>query len=120
MKQNADQEHRPQLAGTLDDFSVVDLIQLLSLGSKTGAALVQGVSQHRPVKGCIFFSNGAIHRAELGDLSGEEAVYSLLALTEGTFTFSKLAQLPPPNVRRSNESLILGATLHRLLNSPGI
>lgn len=112
MKSDNHQERRPQLAGTLSDFSMVDLIQLLALGSKTGAAMVHGISHHREVEGRVFFANGAIHRAELDGLSGEEAVYSLLALTEGTFTFSKVVQLPPANVRRSNESLILKAAGH--------
>ena len=95
------------LVGTLADFSLVDLIQLVDLGRKTGTLIVHGQHGALPVEGRLHFNEGKIHGAELGDLPGDEAAYTLFAVTEGRFEFQEQRSLPPRNVHVSNEILIM-------------
>ncbi len=56
----------PALAGTLSDWSLVDVIQLIDLGKKTGAVVVYGHRDAGAIEGQIAFLEGAIHHAHNG------------------------------------------------------
>jgi hypothetical protein len=70
-------------AGSLADFGLPELIQTLELNRKTGVLTVVG--DHG--RGRIWVREGEPVAAELGADSGEEAVYTLLALSSGFFEF---------------------------------
>ena len=99
------------LAGTLNDFSMIDVIQLLDLGSKTGTVVIHGRRGGDRLEGCLYFFRGKIHRAELDDLPGDEAASLLSTATDGPFEFVELSSLPPRNVHLSNESVIMESVL---------
>ncbi len=90
--------------GNLADMGVVDLIQAMELGRKSGIATF--MSQDSRV-GTLFFRNGQIIDAELGLLMGEKAIYSLLGWGDGTFEveFGNLQRQDV--IGRSNQALVV-------------
>lgn len=95
------------LVGTLSDFSLVDLIQLVDLGKKSGTVVIHGSRGATPLHGSIHFHKGKIHRAEFEELADEQAVYALFLATDGTFEFQERSGLPPRTIYAANESLIM-------------
>ncbi len=74
-------DSRKMFTGSLEDMGLVDLIQTMELGRKTGIIYL-----YRKDKiGKIYFSEGRLINAVVGDIAGEEAVYRLFTWNEGTF-----------------------------------
>ncbi len=72
---------RTRLSGSLEDMGVVDLLQTFEVSRKSGIARIHdGRRETR-----IFFRDGKVVDAELGQLRGEEAVYRALIWISGTF-----------------------------------
>jgi response regulator RpfG family c-di-GMP phosphodiesterase len=69
------------VAGSLQEMALPDLIQILANGRKSGVLKVHSGRLH----GEMMFQDGSIHDAVFGDLSGAEAVYGILRLTDGDF-----------------------------------
>lgn len=95
------------LEGDLGEFGLVDIIQLIDLGKKTGGIEVHGRRGAEQLDGWLFFNEGKICGAQLGNLAGEEAVYALFTCNAGPFKLHEQIALPPPNVRVSNEVVIM-------------
>ncbi len=72
---------RTTLSGDLADMGVVDLLQTLELGRKSGVAKLH----EKDLEAKIFFRDGKVVDAEHGKLKGEEAIYRCLIWTGGTF-----------------------------------
>ena len=75
-------DQRASFAGNLADMGVVDLVQTLEMGRKTGALRVRDGSR----TAAVWFRDGRIVDAELGGHSGEAAFYRLLNWQDGDFT----------------------------------
>jgi hypothetical protein len=75
------------LEGGLKDISIEDLLQMLSLGEKTGELVLAGETPLGKISGKIYFEKGQIKNAETDDLNGELAAVELLILKEGSFKF---------------------------------
>ncbi|HSD20801.1 MAG TPA: response regulator, partial [Anaeromyxobacter sp.] len=74
---------RASFAGNLSDMGVVDLVQTLEMGKKSGALHVRS---KRGALAICYFRDGRIVDCELaGKLSGENAFYRLLNWQEGDF-----------------------------------
>ncbi|MFW6023505.1 MAG: DUF4388 domain-containing protein [Myxococcota bacterium] len=69
------------VTGSLREMALPDVVQILSNGRKTGRLTIRGGG----VCGEVWFGEGEIHDARLGDRQGEEAFYPLLKLTDGDF-----------------------------------
>lgn len=95
------------LQGDLSDFGLVDIIQLIDLGKKTGGVEVHARRGNEQFDGWLYFNEGKICGAQLGRLSGEEAAYTLFTCNAGPFTLHEQIALPAPNVRVSNEVMIM-------------
>ena len=95
------------LAGTLADFGLVDIIQLIDLGRKTGKVVIRGRSAGRKLSGSIFFDEGKIYHAETGTALGDEAAFLLFGVSTGTFEFVESAALPRRSIFLSNEFVIM-------------
>lgn len=95
------------LQGDLSDFGLVDIIQLIDLGKKTGGVEVHARRGTEQLDGWLYFNEGKICGAQLGSLSGEEAAYTLFTCNGGPFTLHEHIPLPTPNVRVSNEVVIM-------------
>ncbi len=70
------------VSGSLQEMALPDLIQIIANGRKSGNLKVSDGASN----GELMFQNGSIHDARFGELSGAEAVYGVLRLTEGDFT----------------------------------
>ena len=77
----AAQEETRGLSGGLKDFSLTDIIQILSLGLKTAKVeIVRGEE-----KGTIYLRGGKIVYASAGSLRGRDAFFEMMGWREGTF-----------------------------------
>jgi hypothetical protein len=97
------------LEGTLRDFSLPDIIQLISLGRKSGAVGLVGPEDEQ---GSIYFRNGRIVSAVLGEMLPQDAIYTFFTWGDGTFTFSEGLEAPEVSapLTQSNESIIMEGT----------
>jgi hypothetical protein len=91
--------------GSLAELHLPDIIQLVSVSGKTGVFRLTGGSH----QGLIYLEKGRIVHAELGDLEGEEAVYSLAIWREGEFRFDSGVSAPRQTIEKSNTSLLMEA-----------
>jgi tetratricopeptide (TPR) repeat protein len=75
------------IKGSLKEASLPDVLQLLSMGKKTGCV---GLSFHDSF-GSIYFDNGRICHAAIVNrpLDTENSVYTLFTWTSGTFNFEQ-------------------------------
>jgi hypothetical protein len=72
------------LAGQINDSGLTEVLQGIEFNAKSGTLSVFS----RDGGGSITFLNGVPHQAESGDLKDEEAVFALLKLKKGRFSFS--------------------------------
>jgi len=72
------------VVGALQNLGVPDIVQTLHLGLKTACVRVTG----KGGEGKIWFENGRIRHAELGNLSGETAFYEMLRWQSGPFVIA--------------------------------
>jgi len=73
---------RASFSGNLTDMGVVDLVQTLEMGKKSGALHITGPTGQTAV---VYFRDGRVLDCELGKLAGENAFYRLLNWQEGAF-----------------------------------
>ncbi len=106
-------KHRPggrggagQFSATFEVFSFLDLVQALGQGRKTvRIELSRGTGDEEAE---IFMENGRLSHATCGSHSGPEAVYRVIAWEDqGEFTVHTETELPDPNIRSSNESILM-------------
>jgi hypothetical protein len=91
--------------GSIQELPVPDIIQLVSVSGKTGMfMLVRGTE-----RGYIYLRNGRIVHAELGGLSGEEAVYALAIWSTGDFQFTPGKEIDSVTIEKTNTSLLMEA-----------
>lgn len=75
--------HRKAFSGELEDIGVMSLLQTLGANRSTGTLLVRIAS----IEGAVHLEDGELVHAELGAVSGPKALYRLVALPQGQFTF---------------------------------
>jgi hypothetical protein len=97
------------LVGTLTDFSLVDIFQLVALGQKTGTVVIRGRRADEPIEGRVFFVEGDVFGADCAGMAGEEAVYTLFLATEGDFEFVESPPTDARTIELSNEAVIIEA-----------
>jgi CRP/FNR family cyclic AMP-dependent transcriptional regulator len=73
------------MAGDINEIPVADLMQLINSSQKTGSIEIvfeEGIAY-------VYFSEGEIIHATCHKLKGQEAVFSILAIKKGHFTYRK-------------------------------
>jgi DNA-binding response OmpR family regulator/TolA-binding protein len=100
-------DRKSSFSGSIDDMGIVDLIQTIELGRKTGIA--HFISAENPdQKAEVFFRNGKVIDAKLGRLQGEKAVYRLLLWNSGSFEIDfKPSLAHPDNITLSSQGLLM-------------
>src|SRR6476469_3245706 len=95
------------LEGTLKDFPLPDIIQLLGLSRKTGAVDITGSDGSGA--GRLFFQGGKVVSAALNGLPPLEAAFHFFTFPGGSFRFAEGEQPDPtlPPITISNEYLIM-------------
>lgn len=91
--------------GTLGQMSVVDLLQTFDIGQKSCRLELHHAGQ----KSEMHFRNGQLVHATLGNLSGEAAVYAVVAWTEGMFLIDFEQVECPRTITHSTQSVLLEA-----------
>ncbi len=71
--------------GSLQDFSLPDLLQILALGNATGTLTLRSEGR----VGLFLFRDGKLLDAKLGNLTGENAAADLFLWTHGVFDFAE-------------------------------
>ncbi len=114
------------LQGTLRDFALPDIIQLISLGKKTGA--VEITSGDGEGTGFLYFSGGRVVSAQFHDLPPMDAACQFFAFKTGYFRFIPDQQPTGELISISNEMLILAGIqraeewkeISTKISSPGV
>ncbi len=84
--------------GSLKELPLPDIIQLVSVSGKTGKFTLTRDAD----RGFIFLKNGQMVHATVGDLTGEEAIYSLAIWNQGDFLFNPGEEACRRRSRRSS------------------
>jgi len=93
------------LKGELQEISLVDLIQV-TCNDKTQAHLtVRGEEG----EASLYFDGGEIVHAELGELSGKEALFQVLKWSQGSFELAKNVDPPARTLTAGTMELLLAA-----------
>lgn len=93
------------ISGSLSDVSLLELLQLMSWGRKTGVATVFW----RGTSGRIFVQEGKVVHATFAGESGEAAALRLLAREGGSFTWEAGPAACPTTISSSTQNLLLEA-----------
>ena len=91
--------------GSLKELPLPDIIQLVSVSGKTGKFVLTRESD----RGQIFLKNGQMVHASVGDLVGEEAIYSLAIWSSGDFQFTAGDEPDRQTITKSNTNLLMEA-----------
>jgi HD-GYP domain-containing protein (c-di-GMP phosphodiesterase class II) len=81
MAEPTQREEMRGLNGNIEDFSLTDIIQILSLGLKTAKVEIT----HDAEKGMLYLLRGKIIHASAGNLRGPEAFFELVKWERGNF-----------------------------------
>lgn len=93
--------------GNIKDFPLIDVLNLLSFGGKTGILNIFGKKNKEELNGEIYFLNGKIVDAISGTKRGEEAFYNIFLIDEGTFSFSVKEFKREKTIEKSLDALLL-------------
>lgn len=91
--------------GSLKELPLPDIIQLVSVSGKTGKFTLTRETD----RGFIFLKNGQMVHAHVGDLIGEEAIYSLAIWNTGEFQFNAGEEPDRQSITKSNTNLLMEA-----------
>ncbi len=93
-----------KLVGRLEEFSVIDLVESFGVEQKTGVLTVHNENNRT---GEIYFRNGAVINATLGNFRGEKAIYQMLPWEKGRFVMTFKEVDVPDEITVSNLGLLL-------------
>ena len=91
--------------GSLKELPLPDIIQLVSVSGKTGKFTLSREGEH----GYIYLKSGQMIHAQVGEVSGEEAIYALAIWNHGDFQFSSGEEPERQTITRSNTNLLMEA-----------
>jgi predicted regulator of Ras-like GTPase activity (Roadblock/LC7/MglB family) len=91
------------LQGNLKEMSVADLIQHYCNENKTAQLAIRHAGQ----EAALYFADGNVVHASLGNQEGEEVVYQILVWEEGDFSLSQGIQAPRQSIERSWSGLLM-------------
>lgn len=96
-------ERSATFAGSLGEMGLVDLMQTVEIGRKTGRLFIETRGQ----KGSISFREGKVADAHCARLSGERAFYRMLVWNEGVFSMEFGAHDEPDVIELSTQGLLM-------------
>ncbi len=97
-------EQEAAFSGKLENLSLGEVIQLLNLNRRNGTLII---TDRDNSKGSICMNNGQMTYAAFKELRGEEAVYEMVKIQQGTFEFV--------SDRMEDEVNIHGSTMNVLM-----
>jgi len=93
------------LKGTLAELPLADVIEMTSLGGKTGRLTL--FDEDGAAAGELAFRDGRLVDAVCGELGAEKAFYALLGLQDGAFDFELVAEFDDENCDLPTQSLLM-------------
>lgn len=96
--------------GDLEDFGLAELLQVLSMGRRSGVLELQGDRRSGRI---VLQSGGVVDASAFGAERGEAAFFELLANRSGPFSFRAREGVDAPTITisRSLNSLLIEAAL---------
>jgi CheY-like chemotaxis protein len=91
------------LRGNLSQMNVIDLMQSLEMGRKSGLLKLTNDSDRCDV----YFTDGQINHATYGATKGDEAVYKVLTWEKGNFQIDFEARSAEQTITRSTQGLMM-------------
>ena len=91
------------LRGSLSQMNVIDLMQSLEMGRKSGLLTLTNAND----KCEVYFLDGQIHHSTYGTTVGEEAVYKVLAWEKGNFQIDFDKRSSEQTINRSTQGLMM-------------
>jgi len=91
------------MQGNLRDMAVADLVQHNCQERKTARLTIY----HLDEEAQLFFKDGSVVHASLGNMQGEEVVYYILGWDEGTFVVEPDLESPLISIQRSWSGLLI-------------
>ncbi len=98
----------PELEGDLQQVALFDLLQVFAANQRTGQVRVQSGL----LRAEIWVSAGRVIDATCGLVSGEKALFRVLALGRGQFTFHPDCHPPRSRIDAATEHLLMEAVRH--------
>ncbi|MRR14771.1 response regulator, partial [archaeon] len=89
--------------GSITGLQLPDLIQMNCLSQITTALYVRKGER----EGCIFFEDGQITHSHVGALEGEEALFTILSWSSGSFRFVGGVKAPKVSINTNWEYLLI-------------
>ncbi len=89
--------------GSLEDMGMVDLLQTIELGRKSGLLTID----RPPHTARVYFVDGQVIDADTGSLKGEDAIYRLLTWGEGNFEIDFKPVERPRRIQTSTQGLLM-------------
>ncbi len=90
------------LRGNLSQLKLVDILRILNHNKRTGKLSLQ----FRNGSADIYFLNGDIIHAKTNDMFGENVIYEVLGIREGTFAFFPNISVKNPTINRPTSEII--------------
>jgi hypothetical protein len=94
------------LDGSLEDFDLADVLQLIHIGARTGVLTLT----HDKITAHIFFQSGEPIHAEMGNLNGENVIYNVFNWKKGHFRFDTSATTNQSTISNGCQNIIMEAT----------
>ncbi len=93
------------LEGSLEDFEITDIFQLIQLGQKAGCLRIQTSTN----VGVIYFKTGIVTHARAGPQTGEIAIQEILRWSKGKFVFIPNEETTETTIGQPIQFIILEA-----------
>ncbi|HJL40445.1 MAG TPA: response regulator [Myxococcales bacterium LLY-WYZ-16_1] len=112
-------EQGDRLSGTLASMGLVDILQVVEAGDKSGTAQIAsdpvrsgGFVESRRERGTLYFDRGRVIDAELGRLRGREAVFRMMLWEDGIFDIEFAPVFREETIEESASDLLLEGLRH--------
>jgi len=96
-----------EFSGNLKQMQMPDLLQVLSMNQKTGNLFIYSDQVNKEKKAIVSLYNGRIINASISKISGLKALYRILAIKEGFFSFIPSEPELPEVIAESTDSLVM-------------
>jgi len=93
------------LQGSLEDFELTDVFQLIQLGQKDGGLRIQSEDD----VGIVYFKGGIVIHAKTNSINGEAAIDTILSWKKGRFVFNPNEETLERTVELPIQQVILEA-----------
>jgi len=84
------------LRGSLAFTTLTDVLQFLHTTGRTGELWIEGGPENQAAQ--VYFERGAAYHAQVGEISGIDALVEVISWVEGTFIFSSEKMVPTVSI----------------------